>query len=363
MRLDPHNPLDDSFLADVQNSLDHFFISQRELLAPTGDRLDIVWDQARHYAEGGKRIRPAFCYWGYVAVAGTQSDPPVAVMDIAASLDLLHLSALVHDDLIDASDTRRGAPAAHRYFQAFHGEQGWPGDSTRFGQSAAILLGDLLFAWSIAMAEQSGISGKRKNRARHYLDAMRVEVLAGQFLELIHQDRPSPVEDLFRDAGLVMDLKSAKYTVTRPVQIGAALAMAGDDVQHHLGLFGTHVGNAFQMRDDLLGLFGDPEVTGKPAGDDLREGKKTVVISYALASAAPSQVDTLLAMLGNPCLSEADIDHARQILTDCGAVATTERAIEAEAASGMKYLHRLNLSDDGTYALIGLAHAAVERTA
>jgi len=363
MRCDPHQPLNDEFLAAVQDSLDHFIDTQRDLLAQTGHRLDMVWDQVQRFAHSGKRMRPAFCYWGYVAAAGADKEPPQAIMDIAASLDLLHLSALVHDDLIDDSDTRRGGPSAHRFFEAYHRSQGWQGDPGHFGRGAAILMGDLLFAWSVSMVEQAHISSDRLRRARPYLDAMRSEVVAGQFLDLIHQDKPSQGEDLLAEAGLVMEFKTAKYTVSRPVQVGAALGLAGDDTQQGLSRFGAHVGHAFQMRDDLLGIFGDPAVTGKPAGDDLREGKKTVLIAYALNNATPEAARRLSGMLGDPDLTEADINQAKDILVGSGAVDATEKAIVTEASAGMKYIHRLNLHSEGTYALMALVHAAVERTA
>jgi len=363
MRLDPNHPLNEEFLASVQARLDRFLATQRDLLAPTGDRMDMVWEQVERFTQSGKRMRPAFCYWGYVAAAGVAKEPPEAVMDIAASLDLLHLSALVHDDLIDASDTRRGGPAAHRFFESYHKEKGWQGDSEHFGRSAAVLLGDLLFTWSMSMVEQAVISSERLKRARPYLDAMRSEVVAGQFLDLVHQAKPSSGEDLLNDARLVMEYKTAKYTVSRPVQVGAALGLAGDDTQQGLSRFGAHVGHAFQMRDDLLGIFGDPAVMGKPAGDDLREGKKTVLIGYGLASASEADAHHLAQMLGDPTLTETDIDEARRILVECGAVESTEKAIVSEASAGMKFLHRLDLSPEGAYALMALVHAAVERTA
>jgi len=363
MKLDPRIPLSDEFLAEVQDSLDHFLNGQKDLLATTGDRLDMVWNEARHYCHGGKRMRPAFCYWGYVAVAGTEKEPPAGVMDVASSLDLLHLSALVHDDLIDNSDTRRGAPAAHRYFQAWHRKNRWQGDSEDFGRGTAILFGDMLFAWSMSMVEQAPVSTDRLRRARGYLDAMRTEVLAGQFLDVVNQDKPLATDNLLRDAKLVMEYKTAKYTVSRPVQIGAALGLASDDTQQGLSRFGAHLGRAFQMRDDLLGIFGDPTVTGKPAGDDIRQGKKTVLIGYALKAASPAAAARLTVLLGDPNLDEGQIDQARQILIDSGAAETTEKEIEKEAASGMRHLSRLDLDSEGVYALMALAHAAVERTA
>jgi len=361
VRFDPQQPLGEDFQVAVQASLDRFFDTQHDLLAQTGDRLALIWDQARHFAQGGKRLRPAFCYWGYVAAAATQ-DSPQAIIDIAASLDLLHLSALVHDDLIDASDTRRGGPAAHRFFEAYHRSQGWVGDSERFGQSAAILFGDLLFAWSESIIDAAGVPADRMKRARPYLDAMRSEVLAGQCLDLVHQAKPSQRADMLRDASLVMEFKTAKYTVSRPVQIGAALGLADENLQQGLGRFGVHVGRAFQMRDDLLGIFGDPEVTGKPAGDDLREGKKTALIGYAMAGATPADAAALAEMLGDPELGQAEIEQARFILIESGAVEATEKAIVNEAAAGLQYLNRLDLNPDGAYALMALVHACVERT-
>jgi geranylgeranyl diphosphate synthase type I len=363
VKLDCRQPLGPRFLAAVQSSVTRFLDTQRDLLALTGDRLDPVWDQAVHFTEGGKRIRPAFCYWAYVAAAGADAEPTRAVMDIAASLDLLHVSALIHDDLIDLSDTRRGGPSAHRFFEDLHRDSQWGGDSEHFGRSAALLIGDLLLAWSVSMVEQSSMSAEKLKRARPYLDAMRVEVLAGQYLDLIHQAKPVSRPDLLREAGLVMGFKTAKYTVARPVQIGAALGLASDDVQQGLSLFGTHVGYAFQMRDDLLGLFGDPQVTGKPSGDDVREGKKTVVIGYAMREASPADAERLTQMLGDPSLTQTDIDEVRRILVESGAVECTEKAIVNEASSGMKYLHQLDLDPQGTYALATLVHAAVERTA
>jgi len=151
--------------------------------------------------------------------------------------------------------------------------------------------------------------------------------------------------------------------VSRPVQIGAGLGLASDDVLQGLGAFGLHIGQAFQMRDDVLGVFGDPVVTGKPAGDDIRAGKKTVLIGYALRDASPNQASRLMQLLGKQDLCDAELDQARHILTSSGAVQSTEKAITSEAAAGMRLLNRLNLSHEGTTALMALVHAAVERTA
>ncbi|MDR0847431.1 MAG: polyprenyl synthetase family protein [Propionibacteriaceae bacterium] len=363
MKFDPEAPLGKDFKKAVQASVDRFIATQADLLAGAGRHLDLIWEEAHRFTQGGKHIRPGFCYWGFVAAAPQDDETPKKIMDVAASLDLLHVSALMHDDFIDSSDTRRGGPSAHRAFEAHHVQAGWLGDSAHFGAGASILLGDLFFAWSVSMVEQSGLSAERLKRARPYLDSVRSEVLAGQYLDLLHQATPSKPEDLLRDAELIMDFKTAKYTVARPAQIGAALAMASDVTLEGLGRFGTNVGRAFQMRDDLLGMFGDPKVTGKPAGDDLREGKKTVLVGYAMRDASTKDAAKLAAMLGDPSLTKTDLAEARRILTESGAVECTEKAIEVQAAKGMRTLHRLDLSEQGTFALMSLAHAAVERVA
>ncbi|MDR2896369.1 MAG: polyprenyl synthetase family protein [Propionibacteriaceae bacterium] len=363
MRFDCHDPLSSEFVSAIEAALDRYFSTERDLLAPVGDRLDPVWEQAQHFIRGGKHIRPAFCYWGYVAAAGYEQLPPAAVLEIAASLDLLHLAALVHDDLIDQSDSRRGGPSAHRFFQFWHNQNGLRADDAHFGRSAALLFGDLLLSWSMSMVEQTSIAADRLKRARPYLDAVRTEVLAGQYLDLLHQARPFEGVDLLREAGLVMGFKTAKYTVARPLQIGAALGLAASGVQQGLSAFGTHVGYAFQMRDDLLGLFGDPQITGKPTGDDLREGKKTVVIGYALQGASAGDAQRLRLMLGDPTLTDDQVDEACQIVQRSGAVEATEKAIMTEATAGMKYLQRLDISPTGADALSALVHACVERIA
>ena len=363
MTLDPSNPLSTQFLAEVQASLDRFCDEQRsKWTSLTADRMSLLWDQLDHFLQAGKRIRPAFCYWAYVAVEGSHPTSP-GIIDVAASLDLLQGFALIHDDLIDASDTRRGSPSAHRFFEGYHASQSWLGDSEHFGTSSAILLGDLLFAWSVSMVEKADVPPERLARARSYLDEVRTEVLAGQFLDLLIETRPLNPSTLIDDACFVMEFKTAKYTVTRPMMVGAGLALASEHILQGFEIFGAHVGRAFQMRDDLLGLFGDSEVTGKPSGDDLRSGKKTVVIGYALQDASHRDAERLTHMLGNPDLTQDDIDQARQILVDCGAVDRTQRAITQAAEAGIKILDSCHLSSEGHLGLVGLVQACVERSA
>lgn len=205
-----------------------------------------------------------------------------ALVRAGAALELLHASALAHDDLIDASDTRRGRPATHRGFAALHRDAGWPGDPEQYGAAAAILLGDLLLSWSDEMLRRCGLPLERVAPALDVLELCRTEVIAGQFLDVSVQARGRADVDA---AMTVLRYKSAKYSIERPLHVGAALAGAGPETLTALSSFGLPLGEAFQLRDDLLGVYGDPATTGKPAGDDLVEGKRTVLVALALDAA------------------------------------------------------------------------------
>ncbi|MFC4336233.1 polyprenyl synthetase family protein [Salininema proteolyticum] len=270
---------------------------------------------------GGKRLRPVFAYWGARGAGLADSDALVACV---SGLELLQASALIHDDLIDASDTRRGAPSVHRRFAALHEAEAWRGSASEFGSAAAILLGDLCMAWSDELFTASGMPGEALMRAREDFDQMRTEVSAGQYLDILSEYR----RDVSKDTAVkVAQFKAAKYTIERPLRIGAGLAGADDGLKDLYSAFGLPLGEAFQLRDDVLGVFGDPEQTGKPAGDDLREGKHTFLIACAWENSPAADRDTIATLLGDPGLSEDDIDRLRAILRDSGAVAETEQRI------------------------------------
>ncbi|MGH1562664.1 polyprenyl synthetase family protein [Mumia sp. DW29H23] len=341
----------------VGDDLRTFLAAQRERLAPLGPRLDSFLDAAEEAASGGKRLRAAFCHAGWVVGGGTGDD--VAVTRAAASLEWLQASALVHDDVIDASMTRRGRPAAHAAFAIAHREAGWTGDPDAYGTGAAILLGDLLLSWADEMFRTSGFAPAVVARATPYLDTCKSEVVSGQFLDLVGQAiGESSVDEALR----VVRYKSAKYTVERPLHLGAALAGAGPETVDALSAYAVPVGEAFQLRDDVLGVFGDPAVTGKPAGDDLREGKQTVLVAHAYARASLEQRAELDLGLGDPDLTPAAVDRIRDVIRDTGALARLEEDIadleeRAAAALSLPPLapHAATLSD--------LAARAVRRSA
>ena len=352
-----HDPTNPAFVSAVEKALMDFLGGLRERAERIG-ALPLL-ETAQACIAGGKRLRPAFCYWGYVAAAGRPADPD-PLLRAAASLDLLHASLLVHDDLLDGSDTRRGAPSAHRRFEAL-----LPGPrATRFGEAAAILLGDVLFSWSAEMFESAGLSPEAIRDAAPVLATMRSEVLLGQYLDVAAAfgatDR-STRQAQIHTAEKVLEFKSARYSVRRPAELGATLGEAPPGLLAALGTYGSLLGRAFQLRDDILGVFGDPEATGKPAGDDIREGKRTVLVLTALENGDARQHDTLDSLLGTPGLTEEDLTTAREIIEATGARNSCEELIARSTTDALTALEGADMDAEGRSALITLAGLATDR--
>ncbi len=306
--------------------------------------------------DGGKRLRPQFCYWGYRATGRADAE---RIIHAAAALELLQACALVHDDVIDGSDTRRGAPAVHRRFAALHRSSGWYGDPERFGQAAAILLGDLALIWADSALAQSGFDPAALQRAAPVWDAMRVEVMCGQYLDVVEQARGGgSVERALR----VARFKSAKYTIERPLHLGTALGDGAPELTAAFSSYGLPLGEAFQLRDDVLGVYGDPDVTGKPAGDDLREGKRTALVAYAFESANSAQADVLRSRLGDPHLDTDGVTVLRDVIEATGAVARVEGLITERASEAVQALDAVSMDDNARDALVKLAETATTRT-
>ena len=365
--LQPQAPLSPGFRDAVAAAVAAFCAEQTETLAAMGPELASVRDLALELLRGGKRLRPAFCVWGYVAAAGLPGSASgadlAALLRAAGSLDLLHVSALVHDDVMDGSDLRRGRPAAHRQFEAQHRAADALGDAAAFGRAGAILLGDLLVMWSVEMLQRSGLPAAALERAAPLAQAMRTEVTCGQFLDIIAQAQPLR-EDPGRaldEAERVVEFKSARYTVQRPAQLGAALGGGTGRLLADLAAYGSPLGRAFQFRDDVLGVFGDSEVTGKPAGDDLREGKRTVLVAHAYAHARPAGRSLLATRLGDPGLTAAGVADLQQVIVDSGAREAVETMIEQAYQRALAALDRAEMTPEGRQGLTALAEAAVRR--
>lgn len=354
----PHQPWDDgAFRKAVQSALEGFIDTQEHLLEPLGEDAARLVDAARNSVAGGKRFRAAFCYWGFHAVTDGAQEQEQALVRAAASLELLHASALVHDDYMDASDVRRGRPATHRAFETFHRQHAWDGDPEQYGAAAAILLGDLLLSWSDELLRTCGLDHGVVRDALGFFDATRSEVIAGQFLDVSVQARG---ESTLEQAMRVLRYKSAKYSIERPLHIGAALAGGGEATHRALSAFGLPLGEAFQLRDDLLGVFGDPEVTGKPAGDDLSEGKRTVLVALALDRAADADARVLDARLGTK-LDSDDVAELRRIIDSCGAHSEVEKMIGELTDRALENLAKAPFTERARHVLRGLATAATQR--
>ena len=372
--VDPQTPLSQAFREAVSAEISAFLNEQSSVLDSMGPELVPVHLMASQLLCGGKRMRPAFCVWGYVAAAGIPSDDALKpLLAAAGSLDVLHVSALIHDDLMDSSDLRRGRPAAHRQFEALHANAGWLGDSAAFGRSGAILLGDLLVMWSAQMLHGADMDQSTLERALPIVEAMRTEVTCGQYLDIVAQAHPlrkrapaigslrPTIELALDDASRVVEYKAARYTVQRPCQIGAALGGGDDELYFALGAYGSPLGRAFQFRDDLLGVFGDPKVTGKPAGDDLREGKRTVLVAHAYAHAGEAGQKLLLQRLGDAALDDTGISELQQVIVESGARDAVESMINEYYERALKALHDTEITEEGRVGLTALADAAVRR--
>ncbi|MEJ1086780.1 polyprenyl synthetase family protein [Microbacterium sp. Mu-80] len=356
-----------SLVADaVAVRLGGFLDEIRARSADYGPEATLFIDAAADTLSGGKRLRARFCHAGWLAATDSTDDTVAPdVVGLAAALEVFQSAALVHDDLIDNSDTRRGRPAAHRALEAAHRRAGWHGDAEAFGRSSAVLLGDLLVAWSDDLLEQTLAGHPHAAATRAEYAQMRRDVTVGQMLDITEESAwsVSPPQALLERALRVASLKSARYSVEEPIVLGATLAGGGDALIAALRAFGHPVGMAFQLRDDVLGVFGDPAVTGKPAGDDLREGKRTALIAIARERLSPDARRELDAGIGDPGLSDADVEALQRTIRASGALDRIEGMIEEYTAAAEQALAAAGLNRRATEALNLLAGAAIARSA
>ena len=356
-------------VAAISQRLDTFISGARDSTADLGAEAALLIDAAATALSGGKRLRGRFCVAGFRAVAeagGGSATLPAELISAAASLEVFHAAALVHDDLIDNSDTRRGRPAAHRALESAHGSAGWIGDAAAFGRSAAILLGDLLVAWSDDLFEEglAEASVDIASAARAEYARMRRDVTIGQFLDIAEESAflTEPDDRHAARALRVASYKSARYSIQQPLAIGAALAGADAAQQAALAAFGHPVGMAFQLRDDVLGVFGDEAQTGKPSGDDLREGKRTVLIAYTRERLEPSARRIVDELVGDPTLDAGQIASLQRTIVDTGALDRVETLISDFAREAERALSGARLGNAAVSELRELARAATVRS-
>jgi geranylgeranyl diphosphate synthase type I len=348
-----------SLLAGFRDQLDRALVNwldakrEEALALGSPETLELIDGVGQLATQGGKRLRPALVYYTYRACGGAADEE---VLPLALSTELLHTYLLIHDDIMDHAEFRRGLPAAHVRFSDAHRTQGFHGDADDFGRSAAILLGDLAQSWAVELACRVSIrrglgGGVDGGELARCFSAMCQEVIGGQYLELqVAQRRAATEEELLR----VLRLKSGRYTAERPIQLGALLAGAPPEVLAELSRYGAAVGEAFQLQDDLLGMFGDPETVGKPVDADLKEGKFTFLIHHALAKATPEQRLTLDAALGNPEATPEQTAAARRVLAETGAREAVAAMIGERLRAARSALAAMDLQAEGRLFLAGL---------
>lgn len=332
-------------------------------------RLQPLVDQMVAFVtDGGKRLRPEFLWCGWIAVepAGAGGDEG-SIYQLACALELLQAFALIHDDVIDRSDQRRGRPSTHRAIAGRHADARWAGDSDHYGVSIAVLLGDLALAWADDQFTAAAQALGALDRALPVWRAMRTEVLAGQLLDVtaaVHESGDPAAQA--SDAMRINRYKTAAYTVERPLQLGSVVADGSAETVAALRRYGADVGVAFQLRDDLLGVFGDPRVTGKPAGGDLIEGKRTLLLANARAALAdqPRLLSNLDAGVGS---AAADVSELADVIARTGAPERLERRIDELVTSAVQALDRRSadgrpaVTDAARARLTELASAATDR--
>ncbi|MBY4383080.1 polyprenyl synthetase family protein [Rhodococcus fascians] len=346
----------------VDAKLAEFFASRRAVVDSVGGGYPAaVADLEAFVLRGGKRMRPAFAWTAWLGAGGEPTgDRADAVLSACSALELIQACALIHDDIIDSSRTRRGFPTVHVGFAQRHRDAGWSGSADHFGVSAAVLVGDLALCWADDMLRESGIDTDAARRAQPVWSAMRTEVLGGQLLDI---EAEAGTDESVAAAMRVNRYKTAAYTVERPLHLGAVLAGAGEPLTAAYRSFGADIGIAFQLRDDLLGVFGDPEITGKPSGDDITEGKRTVLIAVALQQADASRPDhaaRIRASLGTE-LSESEVADIRSILTELGAVDAVERQIDELGTRAVAALDDSSIDPIAAEHLRAMATAAIQR--
>jgi geranylgeranyl diphosphate synthase type I len=297
----------------------------------------------------GKRIRPMFCHLGWRSVGGVQSP---GIVQVAAALEMFHAFALIHDDVMDRSDTRRGRPTVHVSLERRHEHLGWRGESVNFGRSAAILWGDLCLAWADELFYHSPFEREQLQPAIGLFHQMRAEVLLGQYLDIRGE---ATVADPARCYTILL-LKSARYTVERPLQIGATLAGAAASDLEVLSRYGTALGIAFQLRDDVLGAFGKDSETGKSATTDLRDGKSTVLIAMTRQAASPAQLAVLDRWHGNADLDDEGVAALREVIVETGSLRQVERTIAERTEEAVTALGDGELAEDARQALLTMAY-------
>lgn len=353
---------DHGFVAAVGQRLEAYLKEQRTRASAISASAEPMVGAIATLAAGGKRMRALLCWWGWQGAGGDPGDP--SILDAAVALELFQAAALIHDDIVDRSDTRRGAPSVHRSFEGRHREAQWRQDAEHFGVSAAVLTGDLCLALSEELFAAAADTAGTAPAARQRFNTMRFEVMVGQYLDVLDEVE-IPAQDAraaLSRARTVLQYKSAHYSTVHPLALGGILAGASAELVEAYGHFSLPLGEAFQLQDDLLGVFGDPLITGKPAGDDLREGKRTELVAHALDLLTPARRQELEAALGDPDLMPESVLRLQELLEECGARNRVEDEVSSLGDQALGALEQMPVDEVVRDGLARLAHRILRPT-
>ncbi|MFJ2621453.1 polyprenyl synthetase family protein [Glutamicibacter sp. NPDC087344] len=347
------------FADAVASKLEEFLSAKTEEVSSITSSAAEIVSAISELARGGKRLRPLFAYWGFLGAGGSQDSTDI--IQLGAALELFQAAALIHDDIIDNSDTRRGRPSVHKHFEAQHQSLGLSGSAANYGMASAILAGDLCLSLSEELfADIPSVNAS----TRTIFNRMRTQVMAGQYLDVLEESAGpayDPTEAVKR-ARTIVRFKSAKYSTENPILLGGALANATPELLRSYSAFALPLGEAFQLRDDVLGVFGDPEVTGKPAGDDLREGKRTELIAHALLLTSQVDRDFIQNRLGAPDLSDEEVQNLSDILRVSGALERTEQSIDELTSQSLQALREIQTHELALTGMQFLSDAVTKRS-
>lgn len=360
-------------LTQIQQRLDAFIDERTRDFAAISDDLAPIGGYVRDLLSGGKRFRALFAYWAWAGSLGQDAsnrehlqDAASAIVDICVALEMFHGAALVHDDLLDRSDTRRGAPAVHKRFEQLHANSSWAGSPERFGQAGSVLVGDMMLGWAneiFANAILKAPTASAQDASRAEFHRMQIEVMAGQYLDVVEENAgpTRPSHEAVGRANRVMLYKTAKYSVEAPLLIGAAFAGGDEALLHSLSSFAVPLGIAFQLKDDVLGVFGSAEKTGKPVGDDLREGKRTVLVALTRETLPTSVARVFDELLSDRELSDEQIRYLQQTIIDSGALRKTDLMLDELSTQSLDALEQIDLHERAKDQLRELALKVISR--
>ena len=353
------------FRTAVKKELQTYLAERYETFSYLSESSADFFNQLRLANEGGKQFRASFSYWGWQTQQQQITAPNTSLVKLGAALELFQTAALLHDDVMDNSAMRRGKPTAHEIFQTQHQERGFSGSAKDYGRNVAILLGDLslVLSESLFVSALTGLSEERWLRCQSYFQAMRQEVSVGQFLDTYAQAQPiaRPTVASIKLSEQVIQLKTAHYSVERPLVLGAALAGANTDELKVLSAIGLKLGTVFQLRDDILGVFDSADKTGKPSGDDLREGKRTPLLLAALQLSDAVALADLQRIVGNSAASETEITQVQDLIVRLGAKDAIESEITRLANETLELLNQASLPEHAKKGLVSLLEKVAYR--